>query len=565
MCERIRFWAVLMVVVVVGPALARIRPDTIACLGSCGLFTAVPTVEFESDASGNVEVATPSLLEVVLSEAQDVPVTVDYAVAGGTAATSVDYSLAGCCAYDFDRDGEVNSRDLKSLADNWLSDAAWVDDGAVDFEDFAVFGLEWATDCMDNTLRFLPGQTSKTIYIDIVSDGVNNEPDETIIMELSNPVGGQVQLGAVNRHTYTIIDTLPEIAFETEFSQNLEKSSAAQVCVKLSRVSGQVATVDYAVTGGSAVGNGVDYSLRDGTLTFNPGETSKLIGIRLRNDDEIEADSKTIVVGLSNPTNATLGSTTQHTVTILDDDAGVWFDDLHWFHSHDIRHLWVNGQGHLEWDVDKGGQFITRIPTQDLSDPGDKVEISYWWMTDGQHNCPSCTACPDGCYDDDITCIAGTSDFRVGLFQADGEYVTRDGLDTHNDIFDGYKGYNFRFGPNMKSGPNRWVDCTGEVHKTGNFTKKPAGLENLLSSNDGFMDYIDGFELPPGQWSLFTLRLERLSSDRVRLSITLNGRTQSDTDSSSRDQPRQIDVFAVHMRNGRPYSRLVLAKERPSQ
>jgi len=44
----------------------------------------------------------------------------------------------------------------------------------------------------------------------------------------------------------------------------------------------------------------------------------------------------------------------------------------------------------------------------------------------------------------------------------------------------------------------------------------------------------------------------------VRLSITLNDRTIRYTDDSADDQPQKIDVFAVSMRNKRPYTRLVL-------
>jgi hypothetical protein len=110
----------------------------------------------------------------------------------------------------------------------------------------------------------------------------------------------------------------------------------------------------------------------------------------------------------------------------------------------------------------------------------------------------------------------------------------------------------------MKAGPTRWVDCHDEVHKTGNFQKKPESLSNLMTTNDGLEDYIPGFELPPGEWSLWTISLERLSSSRVRTSITLNDRTYTWTDSSSSGQPSKIDVFAIHMRNGRPYSILAL-------
>jgi hypothetical protein len=175
-------------------------------------------------------------------------------------------------------------------------------------------------------------------------------------------------------------------------------------------------------------------------------------------------------------------------------------------------------------------------------------------MSDGQHNCADCFSCDLYCLDDDITCIAGTSDFRAGLFEADGEYITDDGFDTSSSIFAGYKGYAWRFGPNMLAGPTRWVDCTGEVHKTGNFAKKPVDLSNLLTSNDGLEDYIPGFELPPGEWSLWTIWLERTASDTIEVGITLNGRTYIYTDGSSSGQPSTIDVFAIHMRNGRPYS-----------
>ncbi|TFG50111.1 MAG: LamG domain-containing protein, partial [Candidatus Brocadiia bacterium] len=231
--------------------------------------------------------------------------------------------------------------------------------------------------------------------------------------------------------------------------------------------------------------------------------------------------------------------------------------------------LFVNAYNQLEWKPEKGGQFTARIPEQRLSQVGDKVEITYLWMTDGAHNCADCFACYN-CYDGSIECIAGTSDFRVGLFQADGEYVTSDGYSvSSSSIWTGYKGYAFRFGPNMihdpgiyaaPPGSGRWVDCTGEVHKTGEFQKKPASLSNLLYSNDGLIPYIYGFGLPPGRFSQFTISVERLSSISVKCSITLNGQTQTWTDTNITEQAQKIDVIAIHMRNGRPYSRLVLGK-----
>jgi len=243
--------------------------------------------------------------------------------------------------------------------------------------------------------------------------------------------------------------------------------------------------------------------------------------------------------------------------------AGLVWDDKTWFYSDDTSDLFVNGDGDLEWSPEGGEQFITRIPDMSLSQVGDVVEVSYIWMTDGDHDCPDCFDCELYCHDDDITCIAGTSDMRVGLFEADGEYVQADGFEvTGSSIFTGYKGYIFRFGPNMLAGPTRWEDCKQppEVHKTGQFCKKPVGNGDLMYVNDGLMAALPGLELPVGEYALFTVRLRRTGSSAVEMTISLGDKTYSYTDSSSTDQPSKIDVLAVHMRNHRPYSRLVLGR-----
>ncbi|MHC4154584.1 MAG: hypothetical protein ACYST6_06640, partial [Planctomycetota bacterium] len=281
---------------------------------------------------------------------------------------------------------------------------------------------------------------------------------------------------------------------------------------------------------------------------------------------------ETIRLSLSDPCNATLGSITQHTRTILDDEEGIVWNGLIWYYSHNPDNLFVNAENQLEWNPEQGGQYVTRIPPEPLSSTGDKVEVSYWYMSDGKDDCP-----PDSCYnciycDDDITCIAGTSDFRFGLFQADGEYIQADGFNVYDSVFEDYKGYNWRFGPHLQPYPVRWAQCgTGEIHKTGNFNKKPQWSSNLMTINEGEIrddegdiQYIPGFDLPPGEWSMITISLERLSSSDVELSITLNDTTYTCTDTSSSEQPTMIDVFGVHMRNGRPYSILALERVGPA-
>jgi len=242
-------------------------------------------------------------------------------------------------------------------------------------------------------------------------------------------------------------------------------------------------------------------------------------------------------------------------------NAGVKWDGTMWYLDSDPKRLFVNSDGDLEWTPKGREQFVTQIPTQYLSHVGDVVEKSYMFMSDGDHDCEDCLKCPDSCFDNDITCLAGTSDIRVGLFQSIPRGPDSDG-------YRGFKGYNFRFGPNMMAGPTRWVDCTNEVHKTGMFAKKPVNRSDFMSRNAGLMGRIPGFELKPGKYSYFKVKLERIAADSVLLSITLNDRTITYVDDSSKDQPEKIDVFAVSMRNKRPYTRLVLRsldKTSPSQ
>jgi uncharacterized protein (TIGR03118 family) len=84
------------------------------------------------------------------------------------------------------------------------------------------------------------------------------------------------------------------------------------------------ATVNYNTFDSSQMGNASqksDYEIALGTLTFNPGETSKTFRILIVNDTFVEGD-ETIHVALSNPTGAGVGLGSPNTaeVTILDND-----------------------------------------------------------------------------------------------------------------------------------------------------------------------------------------------------------------------------------------------------
>jgi len=81
-------------------------------------------------------------------------------------------------------------------------------------------------------------------------------------------------------------------------------TSVAQFTVTLAAPSSKTVTVQYATVGGTAT-QGSDYVGASGTVTFQPGETSKTVTIVVLGDSLAE-NSETFTVVLSSPTNATL-------------------------------------------------------------------------------------------------------------------------------------------------------------------------------------------------------------------------------------------------------------------
>jgi hypothetical protein len=94
--------------------------------------------------------------------------------------------------------------------------------------------------------------------------------------------------------------------------------------VTLSAASNLTVTANFATADASA-NAGSDYQAATGSLTFNPGETSKTVAVSITGDTTNEPD-ETFVVNISNPVNATV-SDGQGVGTIVNDDAPVLLID----------------------------------------------------------------------------------------------------------------------------------------------------------------------------------------------------------------------------------------------
>jgi hypothetical protein len=97
-----------------------------------------------------------------------------------------------------------------------------------------------------------------------------------------------------------------------------ENAGQATVTAQLSASSDATVTVTYATSNGTASA-GSDYTARSGTLTFEPGQTSKTFTIPIANDTSDEPN-ETVSLTLTSPSNAALGTPSSATLTIIDDD-----------------------------------------------------------------------------------------------------------------------------------------------------------------------------------------------------------------------------------------------------
>ena len=169
------------------------------------------------------------------------------------------------------------------------------------------------------------GVTSTTLSIPL-SDDYLLEGNETFSVTLRNP-GGGATLGTVSQATVTLLDnerqTNGVLQFAAATFSVTEAGPAAQL--RVSRIGGSAGTtaVHFATMDLSATG-GADYATTNGVLTFRPGEVSKTLPIRIR-EDSLDETNETFRVVLSTPIGgAALGSNHTATVTITDNDiAGV--------------------------------------------------------------------------------------------------------------------------------------------------------------------------------------------------------------------------------------------------
>ncbi len=225
-----------------------------------------PTISITdvTHAEGNLGDATQFSFRIQLSAPSQLPISIDYATANGTATGGVDF---------IHTNGTVN---------------------------FAAF------------------ETLKNILVTVNGD-IIPELDETFFVNLSNPVNA---VFGDNQAVGTILDDDNPGKFSFSFAP-YSGTEHDTVEITVSRTSGTAGTVsvDYATGGGTALPF-IDYTPASGTLVFGDGETTKTFNVVLL-DDLIPEPAEYVNLILSNPLGgATLGVPSVAVLNIIDDDNG---------------------------------------------------------------------------------------------------------------------------------------------------------------------------------------------------------------------------------------------------
>ena len=162
------------------------------------------------------------------------------------------------------------------------------------------------------TLNIAAGETTATISVPIIGDNIDEELEETFLLELSEPEGLAFSKSAA---VGTIIDDDPGWVIDDR--SVWEDAGTVVFTVTRDHTGTSAVTVIYTVTGASAVGGasctaGVDYITPSGTpsgsVTLLPAETQAEITVMVCDDDVAEG-SESLLIELSGVTGRKLTGT----------------------------------------------------------------------------------------------------------------------------------------------------------------------------------------------------------------------------------------------------------------
>jgi serine/threonine protein kinase len=274
------------------------------------------------------------------------------------AATATVAWLAG----DDDRDGLTNGQELSfgTLPDIRDTDRDGLDDSA-EVNQFRTSPLNPDTDYDGK----LDGEEVRLglspIFRDTDNDGTPDSVDD-------DP--GRVPTPTATVTPNPTATRVPGVRFSGSSFIADEREGEAIITVILDAPAGEQVMVDYSTSNGTAEAGG-DYRTTIGTLVFDPGQTSQRFTVPVLNDT-VDETEELVYLNLSNPRGGMLGSVSQATLTILDDDEPI---SIRFSQGSRLLGVFVTGPGPVyEVDESQGRAIIDVV----LSAPANQaIRVDY--------------------------------------------------------------------------------------------------------------------------------------------------------------------------------------------
>ncbi len=169
------------------------------------------------------------------------------------------------------------------------------------------------------TVNFPAGSTSQTVSIAVLGDTLD-EVNETFVVNLSAAANATIS-DSQGLATISDNDPLPSLTINNASVTEGNSGTKTMVfTVTLAPVSGRTVQVNYASQSNTATSSGTlaDFVATSGTLTFNPGTTTRTISVQIVGDTRVEANEY-LLINLSGASNAGVADS-QGIGAILNDD-----------------------------------------------------------------------------------------------------------------------------------------------------------------------------------------------------------------------------------------------------
>ncbi len=291
-------------------------------------YTALPgTISFATG-DGNKTITVSMLADAQFEDAETVTLTLQ----NGAGYTLMPGQASSMTAFIYDADQEVVD---VNVADNTSSlTVPFTETSTATGEDFfisrrvstasdlvvsyTISGTATSGDdftALSGTATILANTTSVYVNVIPVNDTIP-EGMESIILTIT-PVSGSY---GVRQGTATLLlgdnDSFPSgtVGFAGSTATTTEAIGTYNMPVNITGTPPGDVSVFYRVNGGTAAGNGIDFTLTEGVLNFPSGTTTVNVPITIT-PDVLPEPAETIVVQLLNQTGANLGTSTQ-TITL---------------------------------------------------------------------------------------------------------------------------------------------------------------------------------------------------------------------------------------------------------